>query len=317
VETLGGYRLLRPIGRGSYGEVYEAERDGRPVALKALRPDRQTAQMIGRFRAEAEAMARVGAHPHVVALESPPEDADGTLLFTMELVSGQTLEAFLARGGYDAAAALRIAAGIARGLDGIHQAGLLHRDLQPRNILLDDRGEPKISDFGLARRLEDSDGNTPEFWFAHGDPETAAPERLFHIESGEVGDAWSLGAIIHRLFTRASIFRMSELSFLYSTYTRQMEQFFRTCIAHGLPCPRVDFRNVYEYYLARATPPSLELAFPLSPSTRRMLEEVVVDLLEPDCWKRLRRHGSVAAIADRLSSECSPKQVPPPEGTAP
>ena len=288
-------RVSRQLGEGSYGTIHEAHSaDGAVVALKLLRRDRQTQQMISRFRQEAAALGACGPHPHVVGLALPLHEHEGTLAFAMEFLPGGDLTG-------EASDVLAVGKALAEALDHIHARGFLHRDLSLKNVLRDEAGLPHLCDFGLCRPLERQEGDTPNFWFAHGDPEFAAPERLFHIESGEAGDAYSLGAVLHRLATRQSLFALGQLSYLYNVYTRQMEQFFRTCINQGLPCPKVDFRSVYDFYLTRA--PSLERAefIPSLTETQRVgLHEVLADLLEADYWKRLRRFGSLAKVAERL-----------------
>lgn len=299
-SEIGPYRVVRQLGRGSYGEVYEVEGN---AAVKLMRRDRRTEQTIGRFLAEATVMEKVGHHPCVMRLLAPVRELpeDNGLYFAMELVGGGALDDLVARGGYDIRTVLKIGRGLAGGLEQIHEAGILHRDLALSNILLDRDGVPRISDFGMARYTESSASEkTPDFWFAHGDPEFAAPERLFHIESGEVGDAYSLGAVLYALYTRQRLFPLSELAFLYNLYNRPIEKYFRTCLNHGLPCPKVDFKAVYEHYLKRA--PKLEAvpAMATSSTIREGMQELLSDLLEPDCWRRLTRLSSMAGVRDRL-----------------
>ncbi len=296
--TIGPHKVLRTLGRGSYGDVFEVEGG---LAVKVMRADRRTEQITSRFVAEARVMEKV-AHPAVMALRAPlAELPDGGLYFAMELVTGGKLDDLVARGGYDAATVLRIGESLAGGLAAIHEAGVLHRDLSLANLLLDDQGQPRISDFGMARYIESSASEkTPTFWFAHGDPEYTAPERLFHIESGEVGDAYSLGAVLYALYTRQTLFPLSELSFLYNLYNRPIEKYFRTCLNHGLPCPKVDFKTVYEHYLTRAPAVDARPAMAVSQTVRQGMQELLSDLLEPDYWRRLGRHGSMTGVQDRL-----------------
>lgn len=320
-DRVGAVRVARLIGRGTYGEIYEAAGPDGPVALKVMRPDRQTSQMRSRFQNEVEALETIPPHPNVVRILAPPEVLpDGTRYFLMEYAEGGSLREWFRRGGYGAGEFLRIGTGLAAGLAAIHRAGILHRDLALENILLDSEGTPKISDFGLCHQENGATGPTPEFWFAHGDPEFTAPERIFHLESGEVGDAYSLGAILYLLGTRRSLYLLGELSFLYATYVRQLEQFFRTCMAHQLPSPRVDLRPVYQYYVERAATASRDeppLVFPLGngKAPRERLLCLLDDLLHPDYLLRLRKFGSLGnveqecrAIADLLERE---------KGTAP
>ncbi|MGE0494456.1 MAG: serine/threonine-protein kinase [Vulcanimicrobiota bacterium] len=302
MTALAEFSLEKRIGRGSYGDIFLAAGPDGPAAIKVLRADRQTPQMTSRFRAEVAALEKVCDHPWVVSLKCPlREVAEGGMYYAMEYLPGGTLDDLVKVGGYGLSQVLAVAAGLAEGLARIHQAGLLHRDLCLKNVLLDGQGGARISDFGLCRPTQQDEGATPDFWFAHGDPECASPERLFHIESGELGDVYSLGSVLYSLLTRRSLFALSELAFLYSIYTRQVEQFFRTCIQHQLPCPTIDFRAVYDHYLKRS--PELKLT-PLAVDVHRDqlagLTEVVADLVEPDYWRRLKRFGSLEAVAARL-----------------
>lgn len=299
-SEIGPYRVLRRLGRGSYGDVYQVEGN---AAVKVMRRDRRTEQTVSRFLAEVSVMEKVGPHPCIMRLLAPARELphQGGLYFAMELVSGGGLDELVARGGYDLRTVLKLARCLSSGLDQIHQAGVLHRDLALSNILLDSDGVPRITDFGMARYLESSASEkTPDFWFAHGDPEFAAPERLFHIESGEMGDVYSLGVVLYALYTRQGLFPLSELSFLYNLYNRPMESYFRTCLNHGLPCPKVDFKAVYEHYLKRAPAVEPVPAMEVSAGVREGMQELLRDLLEPDAWRRLRRFGSLSGVHDRL-----------------
>lgn len=150
----GRYRVLRPIGQGGMGEVYEAEQIslGRRVAVKVLFDDDEKA--LARFDHEAKAMARL-AHPHVVTVIDFHRDAERPLL-VMELLEGESLHHALEREGtFSAARAIRIALQMLEGLGAAHRAGIVHRDIKPSNVFLwrDPRGGEtvKLLDFGLAK----------------------------------------------------------------------------------------------------------------------------------------------------------------------
>ncbi|MBW2459176.1 MAG: serine/threonine protein kinase, partial [Deltaproteobacteria bacterium] len=162
-RALDHYELEERIGQGAMGEVHAA-RDrslDRPVAIKVLRPRLATnPQLKTRFVREARAQARLRS-PHVTAIYhvgSTPPSADGssTLYFAMEHVAGGALEAILERGerlSPERARQLLIQA--VRGLRDAHRAGIIHRDIKPGNLLLDEDGILKIADFGVAKSLNE------------------------------------------------------------------------------------------------------------------------------------------------------------------
>jgi serine/threonine-protein kinase len=150
--TLGHYRIVDKIGEGGMGEVYRAhdERLDREVALKVLPaevssdPDR-----LARFEREAKAVAALN-HPNIVTLHTI-EEADGRRFITMELVTGKTLADLIPRDGLALARVLEIAIPLAGALAAAHEKGVVHRDLKPGNVIVDDEGRVKILDFGLAK----------------------------------------------------------------------------------------------------------------------------------------------------------------------
>jgi hypothetical protein len=166
--TVNRFELVRELGRGGFGVVYEArDRDaGKPVAFKALRPLSSLEIGLGGefLRREAEAGAKL-AHPHIVRLLDAGSWAGGPYLI-YELLRGEGLEARLARGPLAPPAALQMAVEVARALAHAHQAGVVHRDVKPSNVFLTEDGWAKVLDFGLAhvlgaaRRL---DGGTPRY----------------------------------------------------------------------------------------------------------------------------------------------------------
>jgi len=175
--TVGRFELLRELGRGGFGVVFEA-RDkqlGRRVAFKAMRPAR-AAGLEEPLRAEAEAAARLN-HPNVVIVHDFAIH-EGVPCLILELLEGETVQERLKRGPLAPGEALRIALDMARGLVHAHGQGVLHRDLKPGNVFLCRSGVAKLLDFGLARLLDRAG-------VAGGTPAYMAPEQL----RGEPGDA--------------------------------------------------------------------------------------------------------------------------------
>ncbi|HSD19618.1 MAG TPA: protein kinase [Anaeromyxobacter sp.] len=222
-RRVGRFELLREVGRGGFGVVFEA-RDtelGRLVAFKAMRPSLARADVLEKpLREEAEAAARLN-HPNVVTLHDYGIH-EGTPFLILELLRGETLQQRLRRGPMAPLEAVRLARDVARGLAHAHANGVVHRDLKPGNVFLTDEGGVKIVDFGLAHLLDRAS-------LAGGTPAYMAPEQL----RGAPGDA------------RADVFSAAVM--LFQT------------LAGRLPFPVVDGRSAV---LDPGPPPPLPLHDP-------------------------------------------------------
>jgi serine/threonine protein kinase/tetratricopeptide (TPR) repeat protein len=152
--ALGRYVLLREIGRGAIGVVYAAYHEGldRKLAIKVLNKQRAgRADLEARLRREARALAKL-SHPNVVQVYDVGEFA-GRVFVAMEFVEGEPLSAWM-RGEHELAEILRMFADAGRGLAAAHEAGVIHRDFKPDNVLVGSDGRPRVLDFGLARAVE-------------------------------------------------------------------------------------------------------------------------------------------------------------------
>jgi serine/threonine-protein kinase len=202
-RRIGDYELLSELGRGGMGVVYQARQVSldRMVALKMiLRGTMASAADLARFRAEAEAVAKLD-HPGIVPVYEFGE-LQGQPYFSMKFVAGTTLARRLADGPLEAREAAALLAPICRAIDFAHRQGVLHRDLKPSNILIDLDGRPHVTDFGLAKRIADNEGLTNTGAIL-GTPSYMAPEQAAGTrgEIGPASDVYSLGTILYAMLT--------------------------------------------------------------------------------------------------------------------
>ena len=199
-DLLGGrYRIVLPLGRGGMGEVYRADdlSLGVSVALKIL-PERLATNptWLARFRKEVAA-ARQVSHPHVCRVYDIAE-VNGLSMLSMEFIAGDDLAAIIRKvGRLSSGLAIDLTRQIARGLDAVHDEGLVHRDLKPANVMIDGRGRAKLADFGLAATAASVQGNDA---YA-GTPAYQAPEQLAGGELSERTDLYALGVLAYELLT--------------------------------------------------------------------------------------------------------------------
>lgn len=204
-STLGRYRLVRPLGQGSVSRVYLASDTqlGREVALKIPSPEalRRRDQM-ERFWREARAAGRL-RHPNICPVYEVGE-VDGIQFLVMAYIKGKPLSSLLTLGqrapGKRAALLVRK---LALAMHEAHSLGILHRDLCPSNIMLDDRGEPVILDFGIARQLGPEQSRLTQAGTVLGTPVYQAPELLLDgsTEATKSTDVYSLGVILYELLS--------------------------------------------------------------------------------------------------------------------
>src|SRR6266550_3095311 len=263
---LGHYEILEEIGRGGMGVIYRArqQHSRRVVAVKRIFAHQVNShETLVRFRREAEAVASLD-HPNILPIYEVSESEEGLPFFSMKYAEGGSLRA--------AAPALRakprecgrLMAKVARGIAYAHGKGILHRDLQPGNILLDENGEPMVSDFGLAKWLNETSDLTRTLETL-GTPGYIAPEQA-ECQAASLtcaADIYSLGAILFYLLT-------------------------------GRP-PFVGANVLTVIHQAAVTPaPRLRS---LAPSADRDLETIVARCLESD---PNARYQSAGALADDL-----------------
>ncbi len=203
ITDFGDYELLEEIGRGGQGAVYRARQKSlnRTVALKVIGLGQwATEAHLKRFRREAEAAARLD-HPCIVPIHEVGE-RDGYYYFSMNFVEGGQLDEVVEHEPLSIRRAVELIAKLARAVHYAHEHGILHRDIKPGNILLDQKGEPHLTDFGLARLVE-TESTVTRTKEVFGTPSYMAPEQA----AGETRnltsatDVYGLGAVLYRLLT--------------------------------------------------------------------------------------------------------------------
>src|SRR6266480_4134737 len=263
---LGHYEILEEIGRGGMGVIYRArqQHSRRIVAVKRiLAHDVNSHETLVRFRREAEAVASLD-HPNILPIHEVSESEEGLPFFSMKYATGGSLRAAALALRAKPRECVRLMAKVARAIDFAHGKGILHRDLQPGNILLDENGEPMVSDFGLAKWLDQTSDLTRTLETL-GTPGYIAPEQT-ECPADKLtcaADVYSLGAILFYLLTgRPPFVGPNVLSVIHQ--------------AAAIPAPRL-----------RSFAPSLD----------RDLETIVARCLESD---PNARYQSAEALAEDL-----------------
>jgi WD40 repeat protein/tRNA A-37 threonylcarbamoyl transferase component Bud32 len=279
-RTLGDCEVLKEIDRGGMGIVYKArqKRLNRPVALKVIRrAELADAGEVDRFRRDAEHLAALD-HPNIVKLYEVG-DYDGLPYLVMQLIDGDSLARCLPRYAADPRAAARLVATSARAVHHAHQRRILHRDLKPANILIDADGQPHVTDFGLARKIEGSGDATPSGAVV-GTPEYMAPEQARGDTAlTTAADVYGLGAVLYALLAGRPPFQAGST---LETLRQVCEQ--------------------------EPTPPSR-----FQPRADRDLQTVCLKCLDKEPG---RRYGSAEALADDLERWLRGEPIVARPGTA-
>ena len=205
----GPYALEEELGRGGMGVVYEARQLdlNRVVALKMiLAGSHAGTDDLARFRLEAEALAQL-RHPNIVRIFEVGQH-DGLPFLELEYIDGGSLAERLQKRKLPVEAAAELVETLARAVHAAHERGLVHRDLKPANVLLDRQGVPKLTDFGLAKRLDAPGGRTASGAIL-GTPNYMAPEQAEGKTRliGPAADVYGLGAILYELLTGQTPFK--------------------------------------------------------------------------------------------------------------
>jgi serine/threonine-protein kinase len=201
-DTVGPYTIESELGAGGMGRVYKAVGpDGGAVAVKIVKDEMAGDEIfLKRFKREAEVAQRI-EHPNVVSVIETG-DHDGMPWAAQRFISGGSLEERLDRwGALDLHQVIAIFKQVAGGLDVLHENGLIHRDLKPGNILLDERGMPFIADFGLAKDHQNEGTVLTRPGQALGSMDYMAPEQIRGEDVGPATDVYALACMLTELLT--------------------------------------------------------------------------------------------------------------------
>ncbi len=195
------YKLLDKLGDGGTAVVYRAEdlRLGRVVAIKVLRPEFVSdSEQRTRFENEARAAAALAA-PNIVDVYDYGNDA-GTVFIAMQYIDGEDLKSYIReRGRLQPAEAARIAADVCSALAAAHERGLIHRDVKPQNILIDRRGQVRLSDFGIAKALTGAAQGLTQAGMTYGTAAYLSPEQATGAAVGPYSDIYALGLVLFEM----------------------------------------------------------------------------------------------------------------------
>jgi eukaryotic-like serine/threonine-protein kinase len=213
-HQLGAYRIVQEIGRGGMGTVFLAARaDGqfeKQVAIKLLKRGTDTDEVLRRFRSERQILAQL-EHPSIARLIDAGTTDDGLPYFVMEYVSGKPITTYVREHGLTIHQRLELFLKVCAAVEQAHHDHIIHRDLKPGNILVNEEGEPKLLDFGIAKLLESGENplevtatNQQRFT-----PTCVSPEQTRGEPVTPASDIYALGALLYELLTDQTPHRFS------------------------------------------------------------------------------------------------------------
>ena len=200
-QTVSHYRILEKLGEGGMGVVYRAEdtKLHRPVALKFLSPEMTRDESAKkRFIQEARSISSLD-HPNIAVVHEVDETAEGQAFICMAYYEGPTIKKRLEEGPLSIEEAIRIAYQIADGLERAHESGVVHRDIKPANIIITERGQAKIVDFGIARLAGETKFRSPSE--TAGTAAYMSPEQAQGSAADNRSDLFALGIVLYEMAT--------------------------------------------------------------------------------------------------------------------
>src|SRR5437867_5676740 len=210
---IGKYVVKRELGRGGMGAVYLAEQTGlgREVAIKELIPSAAADPIaLKRFLQEAQVMART-SHPNLVQVYDM-EQIQGANYIVLEFVRGKSLRDLLNRGGIALPQVFAVMHGVLQALDYAHRHAIVHRDMKPENVLISDEGIVKVTDFGIARLVDDTGvgGTATKTGTTVGTPQYMSPEQVASSKVDGRSDLYSAGIMFYELVVGQPPFTASD-----------------------------------------------------------------------------------------------------------
>jgi uncharacterized protein (TIGR03067 family) len=206
-RRVGPYLIEQRLGSGGMGSVYRALREDayrQQVALKVIRPGLDTEEVLRRFRTERQVLADL-PHPHIARLLDGGTTDDGRPYLVMEYIDGEPLDRYCEQHQLGTRERVELLRAVCGAVQHAHERGVVHRDLKPGNVLVTADGTPKVTDFGLAKRLAGGaeDASPTQSGAILGTPSYMAPEQAGgkRAEVGAAADVYALGAILYELLT--------------------------------------------------------------------------------------------------------------------
>lgn len=223
-KTISHYKILEKLGGGGMGVVYKAEDSKlkRTVALKFLPPElSRDEESKERFVHEAQAVSALD-HNNICTVYEIGETTDGQLFIVMACYEGETLESRIRRGPLPLEEVVEIAMQVTQGLARVHEAHIIHRDIKPANIIITDRAEVRIVDFGVAKTAKRT--KLPKSGTTPGTVDYMSPEQIKGKEADARTDIWALGTVLYEMIAGQVPFKGEyEQAVLYSILNEEAE----------------------------------------------------------------------------------------------